>query len=213
MILAAGRGERMRPLTDRVPKPLLEVRGRPLIEHHLIAMSGAGIVQIVVNLSWLGASIREAIGSGCRFGVNVRYSDEGPVALETAGGIVAALPWLGPGPFVVANADVYCDVDYAALPEPAPDDLGTVLLVPNPAHNVAGDFSLDGDRIGNDDLRPYTFAGIGVYRSALFDGLSPGRRPLAPLLRAAADAGRLRGVVHAGAWSDVGTPERLAGLQ
>ncbi len=212
MILAAGRGERMRPLTDRTPKPLLNVRGRRLIEHHLVAMSGAGIVQVIINLSWLGARIREAIGAGCRYGVNVRYSDEGPEALETAGGVVAALPWLGPGPFLVANADVYCDIDYGHLPGPAPDDLGVVVLVSNPTHNAGGDFALAGDRVANGGPRPYTFSGIGIYRGELFAGLAPGRRPLAPLLRAAADAGRLRGVVHTGAWSDVGTPERLAEL-
>ncbi len=208
MLLAAGRGERMRPLSDSVPKPLLEVGGEPLIGRHLDALARSGIRECVINLSWLGDRIRAFVGDGSRFDLAVEYSEE-PEALETAGGIVQALDRLGPC-FVVVNADIFTDYDFSGLN--ARDGLANIVLVDNPAHNPGGDFSLAGSRVGNDGAPRYTFSGIACYRREFFAGLAPGKRPLAPLLRAAADRGELSGELHAGRWSDVGTPERLAAL-
>ena len=213
MILAAGRGERMRPLTLDRPKPLLEVDGAPLIVHHLRALSAAGFEDIVVNLSWLGEQIRTVLGDGRRHGVRLHYSDEGPEPLETGGGIFRALPLLGAGPFVVLNGDVWSDFPYAALRERlAAGDLAHLVLVPNPVHNPRGDFVLEHGRIVEADGERCTFSGIGVYRAGLFAGCSEGAFKLAPLLRAAARSGRVSGERHAGAWLDIGTPERLAHL-
>jgi MurNAc alpha-1-phosphate uridylyltransferase len=225
MILAAGRGERMRPLTDRLPKPLLEVGGRPLIEWHLLALARAGITDIVVNLSWQGARIPEALGDGARLGVSLRYSDEGPVALETGGGIFRALPLLGEGPFLVVNGDVWTDFDFAQRPVPAADALAALVMVPNPPQHPRGDFALRPRADGEADLITdpvaldaagapprHTYSGIGVYRPEFFEGCVDGRFPLLPLLRRAGAAGRLRGLLYQGLWSDVGTPERLREL-
>lgn len=214
MILAAGRGERMRPLTLTRPKPLLEVGGRPLIEHHLRALAAAGCGPVIVNLSWLGAQITAALGDGSRFGVDVRYSDEGPEPLETGGGIFRALPLLGPSPFLVLNGDVWTDYPYARLRDRlAPGDLAHVVLVPNPSHNAAGDFVLqDGRMVEGTGGERFTFSGIGVYRPELFDGCRDGIFKLAPLLRAAARAGRVSAELYRGDWLDIGTPERLAEL-
>jgi len=213
MILAAGRGERMRPLTFVKPKPLLEAGGAPLIVHHLRALGSAGFEDIVVNLSWLGEQIRTALGDGSRYGVRLHYSEEGPEPLETGGGILRALPLLGDGPFVVMNGDVWSDFPYAALRErPAAGDLAHLVLVPNPVHNPRGDFVLERGRIIEADGERFTFSGIGVYRASLFAGCSEGAFRLAPLLRAAARSGRVSGELHEGAWLDIGTPERLAHL-
>jgi len=213
MVLAAGRGERMRPLTLGRPKPLLEAGGAPLIVHHLRALSAAGFEDIVVNLSWLGEQIRTALGDGSRHGVRLHYSDEGPEPLETGGGIFRALPLLGAGPFVVLNGDVWSDFPYAALRDRlAAGDLAHLVLVPNPAHNPSGDFVLERGRIVEAGGERCTFSGIGVYRAGLFAGCSEGAFRLAPLLREAARAGRVSGALHAGAWLDIGTPERLAHL-
>ena len=213
MILAAGRGERMRPLTLERPKPLLEAGGAPLIVHHLRALAAAGFADVVVNLSWLGTMIRETLGDGSRYGVRLRYSDEGPEPLETGGGIFRALPLLGAGPFLVLNGDVWTDLDWAGLRERlAPADLAHLVLVSNPGHNARGDFVMERGRIVERDGERLTFAGAGVYRAELFDGCSDGIFKLAPLLRAAARAGRVSGEVHAGQWLDIGTPERLAEL-
>lgn len=213
MILAAGRGERMRPLTLERPKPLLEAGGAPLIVHHLRALAVAGFEDVVVNLSWLGTMIREALGDGSRHGVRVHYSDEGPEPLETGGGIFRALPLLGAGPFLVLNGDIWTDLDWAALRgKLAAADLAHLVLVPNPSHNARGDFVLDRGRIVERGGERLTFSGSGVYRAALFDGCSDGSFKLAPLLRAAARAGRASGEVHDGGWLDIGTPERLAEL-
>ena len=208
MLLAAGRGERMRPLSDALPKPLLEVGGKPLIEHHLDALARAGFRECVVNLSWLGNLIRDRVGDGGRFGIVVEYSEE-PEALETAGGIVQALDRLGER-FAVVNADIYTDYDYSRLKTSGGN--AHIVLVDNPAHNPDGDFSLAASVVGNAGTPRYTFSGIAAYRREFFAGLAPGKRPLAPLLRAAADRGELRGELHSGRWSDVGTPERLAAL-
>ncbi len=213
MILAAGRGERMRPLTLERPKPLLEAGGAPLIVHHLRALAAAGFEDVVVNLSWLGGQIRSALGDGSRHGLRLHYSEEGPEPLETGGGIFRALPLLGPGPFLVLNGDVWTGFDWAALRErPAPSDLAHLVLVPNPVHNPSGDFVLEHGRIVEHAGERLTFSGVGVYRAALFDGCSDGVFKLAPLLRSAARAGRLSGELHEGAWIDIGTPARLAEL-
>lgn len=211
MILAAGRGERMRPLTDRTPKPLLEVGGERLIERHLKRLAAAGYTKIIINLSWLGSQIRQAIGNGQRFGVEVRYSDEGPTALETGGGIFKALPMLGRGPFLVVNGDIW--TDYPLLPAPIAAGMhGHLVLVPNPPQHVRGDFALDGDRVRESAGDRYTFSGIAVYRREFFAGSTPGKFPLLPLLKRAVEAGRLSGEVYRGAWHDVGSAERLAEL-
>ena len=229
MVLAAGRGERMRPLTDRLPKPLLEVGGRPLIEWHLIALARAGITDVVVNLSWLGALIPAALGDGARFGLRLRYSDEGEVALETGGGIFRALPMLGPEPFLVVNGDVWTDYDPAQLPVLDTRALAALVMVPNPPQHPRGDFALrasvDPERsavadvvtdpalLEASDAPPrHTYSGIGVYRPEFFEGCVDGRFPLLPLLRRAGAAGRLRGTLYQGLWSDVGTPQRLREL-
>lgn len=213
LILAAGRGERMRPLTLERPKPLLEVGGRPLIVHHLHARSMAGFHDLVVNLSWLGTQIRQALGDGTRYGVKLRYSDEGPEPLETGGGIFRALPLLGPGPFVVLNGDIWTDYPYARLRELLqPGDLAHLVLVPNPAHNPGGDFLLDRSRIVEAAGERYTFSGVGVYRPELFEGCQDGIFKLAPLLRSVARAGRVSGELFDGDWLDIGTPQRLAEL-
>jgi N-acetyl-alpha-D-muramate 1-phosphate uridylyltransferase len=215
MILAAGRGERMRPLTDRTPKSLLPVGGKPLIEWHLEKLARAGCREVVVNHAWLGEQIEACLGSGERFGLSIRYSAEGE-ALETAGGIANALPLLGGAPFLVVNADIFTTADYAALvartPPLAANVLAHLVLVGNPEHHPHGDFSLVSGRVGDDEgpVR-LTFSGIGVYDPALFCAIQPGTRaPLAPLLRAAMREGRISGELFSGVWADVGTAQRLA---
>jgi len=209
MILAAGRGERMRPLTDNTPKPLLEVAGKPLIVWHIERLAAAGIRDLVINHAHLGAQIERRLGDGSAWQVRIRYSVEGEGrALETGGGIFRALPLLGEAPFLVVNADVWCDLDFA-VPRLAGDDLAHLVLVDNPAHNPDGDFALDGDRVQREGRSRLTFSGIGVYQAALFSDCSPGAFPLAPLLREAMDAGRVSGMHHLGQWSDIGTPQRL----
>lgn len=217
MILAAGRGERMRPLTDTCPKPLLRVGGRSLIDWHVAALVRAGIADLVVNHAWLGERIEAALGDGSHAGARIRYSRE-PAALETAGGIATALPLLGDEPFLVVNADIFCDFDFGrAITIAAQMRAGALLawcvLVPNPTHHPHGDFGLACGRLLADAPERLTFAGIGVYAPALFAGTPPGRpAPLAPLLRAAARDGRAGGERHDGRWTDVGTPQRLAEL-
>jgi MurNAc alpha-1-phosphate uridylyltransferase len=213
MVLAAGRGERMRPLTLERPKPLLEAGGRPLIVHHLDALARAGIRDVVVNVSWLGTQVVSALGDGSRHEVRIAYSDEGPEPLETGGGIFRALPLLGPAPFLVLNGDVWTDYPYAQLRDVLrPADLAHLVLVPNPPHNPKGDFVLREGRIVEEPGERLTFSGVGVYRPELFAGCRDGVFKLAPLLREAARSGRVGGEVHAGDWLDIGTPERLAEL-
>ena len=210
MILAAGRGERMRPLTDTVPKPLLPAGGRRLIEHHLEALAAAGIRDVVVNHAHLGARIEAALGDGTAYGLRIRYSPEAE-ALETGGGIFRALPLLGPGPFLVVNGDIWTDYDPGRL-RIADADLAHLVLVDNPPHHPAGDFVLAGGRVQPEGTPRLTFSGIGAYRPALFSDCTPGRFPLAPLLRAAMARDAVGGEHFAGRWVDVGTPERLAAL-
>jgi MurNAc alpha-1-phosphate uridylyltransferase len=233
MVLAAGKGERMRPLTLQTPKPLLPVGGRPLIEWHLLKLAEAGITDVVINTSWLGEQLPRHLGTGERFGLALCYSDEGPEPLETAGGIIAALPWLAPSagpvaPFAVVNGDVWTD---APLPPPVPegDDLAHLVLVDNPAQHPRGDFTLGkAESVGHGAMaasssrravlpreaggQTYTFSGLATYHPAFFAGLPAGKRPLKPLLDAAIAAGQLAGSHWAGRWTDVGTPERLAAL-
>ncbi|MEZ5541946.1 MAG: nucleotidyltransferase family protein [Pseudomonadota bacterium] len=211
MILAAGRGERMRPLTDATPKALLRVGGQSLIEHHIRALARAGIVELVVNHAHLGAQILAALGDGSRYGVGITYSAETGGALETGGGIFKALPLLGPAPFVVVNADVWTDFDFARLPHGL-TGLAHLVLVDNPPQHPAGDFALADGRIGQHGSAMLTFSGIGVYRPALFEDCTPGAFPLAPLLRRAMDAGLVTGEHYSGQWYDIGTPQRLETL-
>jgi N-acetyl-alpha-D-muramate 1-phosphate uridylyltransferase len=219
MVLAAGRGERMRPLTLDRPKPLLEVAGMPLIGHHLHALAMAGFRDVVVNLSWHGEQIRAALGDGSRYNVRIRYSDEGPEPLETGGGIFRALPLLGPAPFLVLNGDVWTDFPYAKLSESLrPADLAHLVLVENPGHNPGGDFVLRSGRIVEGGTPAevadgrLTFSGVGIYRPELFRGCQDGAFKLAPLLRAAARESRVGGELHDGEWMDIGTPQRLEDL-
>jgi MurNAc alpha-1-phosphate uridylyltransferase len=211
MVLAAGRGERMRPLTDRTPKPLLRVAGRALIEHVILRLHRAGIRDLVINHAWLGEQIVDALGDGQRLGVRIRYSPEPAGALDTGGGIHQALPLLGPGPFVVCNADVWCDYDFARL-RLDPGSLCHLVLVANPPHHPRGDFRLEDGRVAGGGSPRLTFSGIGMYRPELFSARQPGRYPLAPLLREAMARGGVTGELHPGCWSDVGTPERLAAI-
>ncbi len=212
LILAAGRGERMRPLTDDTPKPLLQVGGKFLIEYHIEALVRAGIEELVINVSYLGANIRAALGDGARYGASIQYSDEGTPALETGGGIFRALPILGNAPFLVVNGDIWTSFPYRQLPFRA-FGLAHLVLVDNPTHHPDGDFVLSGQRVlAEGDGPRLTFSGIGVYHPALFDDCRDGHFPLAPLLRQAMAAGRVSGERYGGQWVDVGTPQRLQAL-
>lgn len=213
MLLAAGRGERMRTLTDHTPKPLLPAGGKPLIVWHIEKLARAGITEITINYAHLGAQIEAALGDGSRFGAQIHYSPEA-TALETAGGIANALPLLGDEPFAVINSDIYCDYDFAHLPVRATalqtsGDAAHLVLVNNPAHHPNGDFGLQNGGVVNGTPR-FTFSGIGIYHPALFAGIARGSSaPLAPLLRAQIAQGRVRGEHYTGRWIDVGTPQRL----
>lgn len=211
MILAAGRGERMRPLTDAIPKPLLEVGGRALIEHHILALGRAGIRELVINLAWRGSLIRHHIGEGSRYGLKITYSEEEPEALETGGGIHRALPLLGREPFWVVNGDIFCDFEYHDR-HLATTGLGHLVLVPNPGHNPQGDFGLAGGRVVANAAETWTYSGIALLRPELFADCRPGKFPLAPLLIDAMARDAISGEVFYGRWTDVGTPERLRAL-
>jgi len=235
MILAAGKGERMRPLTLSRPKPLLDVGGMALIEHHLYALAAAGFSEVVVNLSWLGEQLPAVLGNGSRYGLSIAYSDEGPEPLETGGGIFRALPLLCPigvEPFLVLNGDVWMQYPFAELREKFAQglpgkDQAHLVLVPNPDHNRQGDFTFDGGRmvepvpgIAADTsvamrlaaLPKYTFSGLGVYHPSLFNACEDGSFKLAPLLRIAAVNARVSVELFEGDWLDIGTPERLDAL-
>lgn len=212
MILAAGHGTRMRPLTDHSPKPLLKVGGKPLIVWHIEKLAQAGYQNIVINIAWLGWQIPEALGNGSTWGVTLHYSDEQQEgALETAGGIVKALPLLGDTPFLVINGDVWCDYD--CHPRVLTDGiLAHLILVNNPLHNPDGDFHYKDGHIHTDGTPCHTFSGIGYYHPALFAGLEYGKHPLAPLLRTAMKHDQVSGEIFTGDWRDIGTPERLQQL-
>lgn len=211
MILAAGRGERLRPLSDSIPKALVEVRGESLLERHLRAVESAGIDTVVINLGWLGDRIVERVGSGKDFGLNVVYSPEGDNILETGGGIHRALPLLGKEPFLAINADIYTD-----MPLPVQrldvDNVGHLVLVPTPAHKNLGDFELHDGLVRNGSNPELTFSGVAVYRPEFFATCTPGRFSIVPMLRDAADAGNLSGSLYEGLWQDVGTSARLVEL-
>ena len=221
LIFAAGLGERMRPLTDATPKPLLQVAGKPLIAWHLEKLAAIGVDEVVVNTSWLAEQFPEALGDGSRWGLRIHYSYEGTTPLETGGGMCNALRWLGDDPFVAVNGDIWCDADFASLLK-EPRGEAHLLLVDNPAHNPRGDFMLgDDSHVHSDGETRLTFSGIGVYRASLFADWrnvigtvagverEPPRFKLAPLLRAAMGRGVVTGAYHRGRWTDVGTPERL----
>ncbi|HHQ4532904.1 TPA: N-acetylmuramate alpha-1-phosphate uridylyltransferase MurU [Aeromonas veronii] len=210
MILAAGRGERMRPLTDLLPKPLLAVGGKPLIVHHIEKLKAAGVTELVINHAWLGHKLVESIGDGSALGVTIQWSAE-ESALETAGGIVQALPLLGSEPFLVINGDTWLDLDYHTLvSQPLGDDLAHLWLVPNPPQHPSGDFALQGGRVM--DTPAFTFSGVGLYDPAAFADLAGGARKLATLLRDWMAQGRVGGSLLAGEWRDIGTVDRLREL-
>ena len=220
MILAAGEGRRMRPLTDVTPKPLLDVAGKPLIEHHIARLSAAGFREIVVNVSHLGQQVVDFLGDGSQWQVAISISVE-QTPLETAGGIIQALPRLGDAPFLLVNGDVFSDYPFAQLRETAPAERGAhIVLVPNPTHHPLGDFALQEGRVAlrsptepeADDPITVTYSGIGVYDPAMFHDCVPGKQALKPLLDSAIAEGVLTGELYQGVWEDVGTPERLAAL-
>lgn len=214
MILAAGRGERMRPLTEHTPKPLLRAGGKALIEHQLDSLAAAGVSEVVINLAHLGEQIPAALGDGHAFGLRIVYSREGDTPLETGGGIQRALPLLGAEPFLVINGDVWTDYPLQCLcpPSLSPMGLAHLVLVDNPSHHPQGDFALSGGSLHLDGDSCLTYSGIGVYRPELFAGVRPGAFPLAPLLREAMRAGQVSGEHYRGAWMDIGTPARLRDL-
>lgn len=217
LIFAAGRGERMRPLTNTTPKPLLRVAGKRLIEYHLERLAAAHVREVVINTSHLAAQFADALGDGARWGLSIHYAYEGPEPLETGGGMRNALPLLGPGPFIAVNGDIFCDFDFATLPRD-PAGLAHLVVVDNPPQHAHGDFVLrDGllhdEPESNGNGPRLTFAGIGVYRAELLDGQAPGRFPITPLLRAAMRQGRIGGEYYRGRWADIGTPGRLDELE
>jgi len=203
----------MRPLTDSVPKPLLRAGGHPLIEYHVEALARAGIDRIVINLAWLGGQIRGYLQDGSRYGVSITYSEERPAALETAGGIFRALRWLAPGPFLVVNGDIFCDIQYWRLRLAETAD-AHIVLVNNPPQHPAGDFGFDGKiaRVRAVGSPSFTFSGVALYRESFFEGCVDGAFPLKPLLLRSIAAGWCTAEVHSGVWEDVGTPERLQRL-
>jgi len=208
MILAAGRGERLRPLTDEVPKSLVEVRGQSLLERHLGNIRDAGIETAVINLGWMGNKIVERVGSGARYGLNVIYSQEGDNVLETGGGIHKALPLLGSDPFLVVNADIYTDMPVPDI-KLAAHILAHLVLVPTPDYRAHGDFDLCDGLVRNARAAPLTFSGVAIYKPEFFIGCEAGKFPLAPMLREAADTGQLSGTLYEGLWADIGTKARL----
>ena len=224
MIFAAGRGERMRPLTDSTPKPLLEVGGKRLIEWHLEKLAAAGITRVVINTSYLAAQFPTTLGDGSRWNLQIDYIDEGPVALDTGGGMLNALDRLGNEPFLLVNGDIWIDLDFSHLSQ-ASECLAHLLMVSNPTHVAHGDFALESDGyLSASGPARLTYSGVGIYRAALFDDWrpimdghagtkqTPARFPLAPLLRAAMNRHQVSGEFFAGDWIDVGTPQRLAEL-
>jgi MurNAc alpha-1-phosphate uridylyltransferase len=212
MILAAGRGERLRPITDEMPKPLIEVGGQSLLERHLENLRLAGIKTVVINLGWLGDRIAERAGDGSQFGLEIIYSQEGENILETGGGIHKALPALGNEPFLVVNGDIYTDMPIPGVSLGA-GSLGHLVMVPTPDYRDCGDFNLEAGLIRNGANAVYTFSGVAFYRPEFFAGCEAGRFSIAPMLREAADRGQLSGSLYEGFWADAGTPERLAALR
>lgn len=212
MILAAGRGERLRPLTDTTPKPLLKAGSRSLIEHHLLHLGDNGISEVIINIAWLGQQIREKLGNGEKYNLRITYSDEGEHALETAGGIIKALPLLGDKPFLVVNGDIWSDFDLSPLINGEMQEEAHLILIDNPEHNHQGDFALKDGYLQESGDSMYTYSGIGIYTKQFFDGLPPAKAPLAPIIRGKIKQHRVTGAIHKGLWTDVGTIERLQTL-
>ena len=212
MILAAGRGQRMRELTERCPKPLLKIKGVSLVEHHIQALKKQGFSEFVINIAYLGEQIKQALGSGEQWGVSIEYSDEAGSALETGGGIFKALPLLGDKHFLVVNADVWTDFSYASLRKQITSNIHLV-LVNNPTHNLGGDFQLQRDRVVTQGGESLTYSGVGVFHPSVFSAETGGVFPLAPLIRQQIANAEVSGQLHNGVWVDVGTPERLAFLE
>lgn len=208
MILAAGRGERMRPLTEQTPKPLLVAGGKSLIAYHLHALSEAGIREVIINIAYLGKKIIAALGDGRAFNLKITYSDEGETPLETAGGIIHALPGLGNEPFLLVNADIWTDFPFQSLHRRL-GGLAHLVMVDNPDHHPQGDFALVDGVLHAEGARKLTYSGIGLYHPALFAGYPPGKRPLLPLLQNAMREGKVSGQHYSGRWLDIGTPGRL----
>jgi len=212
MLLAAGRGERLRPITDSLPKPLVRIGGRPHNASHLARRAQARVREVVINLSWLGEKVRAALGDGREFGVRISWSEEGPVPLETGGGILKALPLLVPGPFLVVSADIWTDIDFAGIRIPDQSQAHLV-LIPNPPHHPRGDFGLEEGLVVDRENDRLTYANVGIYRAELFDGFSARRFPLLTVLRRGIASRAVSGEIHRGEWCDVGTPERLGDLE
>ena len=213
MILAAGYGKRMLPLTEKLPKPLLHVKGKALIEHHLDNLAAAGFKEVVINHGHLGHMIEDTLGDGHKFGLSIIYSPEGPVPLETGGGMTKALPLLGESPFLIVNADIFCDYDFTRIPTLDIDVDAHLVLVNTPDYKTCGDFSLRDGNVLEDESPTLTYSGIAIYHPRILNGAKVERFSIIPRLRNAIESGRVRGTFHRGHWSDVGTPERLLQLQ
>jgi len=209
MILAAGRGERMRPLTDNTPKPLIQAGKYRLIEYHLFNLKKAGFKDVVINVAWLGQQIIDYLGDGSKYGLNIKYSDEGEHVLETGGGIFKALPLLGDEPFLVINGDVWTDYPYQKLKDLNPEGMAHLVLVNNPQHNPEGDFYLSQNKLTETGQQKYTFSGVGVYKTVFFDGQTNEKFPLAPIIKKHINDGAINGELFEGKWDDIGTAERL----
>ena len=214
MLLAAGYGNRLRPLTDHTPKPLVSIGGKPLIVHHLEKLAKAGFRDVVINLGHLGAKIPEALGDGSSWGLSIAYSDEGPEPLETGGGLTKALPLLGDEPFALVNGDVWCDLDFSTIPQTLPQgDLATLYLVPKPDWRERGDFSISQSRVVETDSPEFLYAGIAIYHPNILEGAKVEKFSIVPRLKDAISRKLVGGILFDGEWDDVGTPERLSGLQ
>ncbi len=214
MVLAAGFGNRLRPLTDHTPKPLVTVGGKPLIVHHLEKLKQAGFSEVVINLGHLGSKISDMLGDGTDLGLSIQYSDEGPDPLETGGGLTKALPLLGGEPFLVVNGDVWCDLDFSSIPKKMHmDDLAMLYLVPRPLWREKGDFSLDEGRVIESEIPEFLYAGIALYHPKILEGAQVEKFSIVPRLRKAISQKLVGGILFNGEWDDVGTPERLSALQ
>ena len=214
MVLAAGFGNRLRPLTDHTPKPLLPIGGKPMIVHHLEKLAAAGFKEVVINLGHLGHKIPEALGDGSTWGLSIAYSDEGPAPLETGGGLTKALPLLGDEPFLLVNGDVWSDLDFSSIPTSlAENDLATLFLVPKPGWREKGDFSLSNSRVVESERPEYLYAGIALYHPKILDGAKVEKFSIVPRLKSAISKNLVGGILFSGEWDDVGTPDRLSSLQ
>ena len=214
MVLAAGFGNRLRPLTDHTPKPLLPIGGKPMIVHHLEKLAAAGFKEVVINLGHLGHKIPEALGDGSTWGLSIAYSDEGPAPLETGGGLTKALPLLGDEPFLLVNGDVWSDLDFSSIPTSlAENDLATLFLVPKPGWREKGDFSLSNSRVVESEIPEYLYAGIALYHPKILDGAKVEKFSIVPRLKSAISKNLVGGFLFSGEWDDVGTPDRLSSLQ